>query len=148
MYNYPYDCNLFTKWAGLSRRKRGNLVFLTHSQLNSCCQIIFSQILEETPGRWHSFSDYSHIWNIPVQSNAISNPFETFFLPSIWVRFELRNLCWRRIWLASHYFSALIPLPPLTMKSPVFQDWAWCLELREKSCKKHKHMDIKQQVSK
>ena len=133
MYNYPYYCNLFTKWAGLSRCKRGNLVFLTHSQLNSCCQIIFFQILDETPGRWHSFSDYSHIWNLPVQSKAISNPSETFFLPSVWVSFALRNLCWRKIWLALHYFSALISPPPLTMKSPLFQDWAWGLELRERS---------------
>lgn len=58
-------------------------------------------------------------------------PLETFFLPSAWLCFQLRNLWWGKVWLALQDFCTFIPHPPLTRKPLVLQGWAWGLELTE-----------------
>ena len=65
----------------------------------------FSQILilDESLGRWHSFSQYFHIWKNPVQSNAILNLFRNHILSWVWVCFRLWNLWWEKVWLSAPF---------------------------------------------
>lgn len=99
MHNYPYYYNLFTEWPGFSRCKSGNLVFLTHSHLNSCCQITFLRSWMKPQADDTAFlitSTYETFQSNPMQSHILLKPSSFLRLQNLgnlwWGKY-----CWLRI---------------------------------------------------